>query len=321
MNRRVALAVLCLGIGACSSEPEPAAMPTEVELVSEDVARFWAAYDAGLVGGDLETAFEVEYRQPATPHLASFFEWRLGSSADLASTVERNRTYYDSVRAETLDLASGGAFWSEARTAFAELERIEPAAVFPPVALVIGRLNSGGITSDARILVALEVFTRRAESPTETLTPTELASVRKSEHLVPFVVHHLVHVQQLRLGGLRSSEGRTLLERALFEGIAEFAAEQLTGRVVGTAAAEYGDTRESELWDEFQSHMDGTDVTGWLGGVATDGQRPSDLGYFMGHRIARAFAAANGGWEAALPRLLRATDARSVLTDSRYLPL
>jgi len=321
MNRWVALGVLCLGIGACSSEPAPAGVPADVALVSEDVARFWAAYDAGVASGDLETALELDYRQPGSPHLDSFFEWRVGSSADLAGIVERNRPYYDSVRAETLELASGGDFWAEAQAAFADLERIEPAVVFPPVALVIGRLNSGGITSDARILVALEVFTRQADSPTETLTPAELGRVRKSDHLVPFIVHHLVHVQQLRLGGLRSSDGRTLLERALFEGIAEFAAEQLTGRVVGTAAAEYAASREEQIWAEFQAEMDGTDVTRWLGGGATDGERPSDLGYFMGHRIARAYAAANGGWEVALSRLLRATDARSILTESRYLPL
>jgi hypothetical protein len=217
--------------------------------VGEDVGRFWTAYDEGLTSGDRAGAFERSYKALGTSHLDALFDRRIGSASELAETVVRNQTYYESVRAETLSLAAGGTWWAQAQAAFTELERIEPEAVFPPVAFVVGSMSSGGLTSQAGIVVELELFTRQPNSSTTTLTPFELQSARTSANLLPFVVHQLIHVQQTRLGSLRSSEGRTLLERAIFEGIAELATEQLTGQVVGTAAAVYGMAHERPVGD------------------------------------------------------------------------
>jgi hypothetical protein len=308
-----------LGLCACG-EPEPPKAPAEAEFVGEDVGRFWTAYDEGLTGGDWPGAFERSYKALGTSHLNALFDRRIGSASELAETVVRNRTYYESVRAETLSLALGGTWWTQAQAAFAELERIEPEAVFPPVAFVVGSMSSGGLTTQAGIVVELELFTRQASSPTTTLTPFELQSVRTSANLLPYVVHQLVHVQQTRLGSLRSSEGRTLLERALFEGIAELATEQLTGQVVGTAAAAYGMEHEAELWAEFQGVMNGTDVAGWLGGGAAGSTRPGDVGYFVGHRIAKAYAEGTGDWEAGFRELVRPIEANEVLAASGYAP-
>lgn len=313
-------AVFLVWLGGCSAEPEPPALPEDAEFVAVDVARFWTAYDEGTASGDLAGAFERGYRAGGSSHLGAFFERRIESSAKLAETVLRNHLYYESTRAQMLALAAGGEWWSDAQAAFAELERIEPGSVFPPVALVVGRFQSGGTTSNSGLSVALEIFTREPNAPTQSLTAAELASVRSAQHLLPFVIHQLSHVQQVRLGHLRSVEGRTLLERALFEGIAEFVSERLTGAVVGTAAAAYGQAHEAELWADFQTAMHGTEVTGWLEGASSDPERPGDVGYFVGYRIASSYAESQGDWEAGLRGLLRAADPNVVLSESGYAP-
>jgi len=126
-------------LAACwEAEPPPPDSPEDAVLIGEDVPRFWAAYDDGRAEDDLVGAVERGYRAPASGPLRSFFERRIGSVEQLTETVERNRGYYESVRDTTLLAASGGEWWSEARAAFDALERIEPGAVHPPVALVIG---------------------------------------------------------------------------------------------------------------------------------------------------------------------------------------
>jgi len=182
-------------------------------------------------------------------------------------------------------------------------------------------MNSGGTTSRAGILVGIELYARTESSPLDTLTPFERAVAQGPERLASLVVHEHAHVQQETLGALRSGDGRSLLERAVFEGIAELLAEELTGAfVAGDATTAFGMANEAALWVEFRAAMDGTDISRWLYNVGDDPERPGDLGYFVGRRIARAYLEARGDRDAAIRELLRATDARAILDASGYAP-
>lgn len=322
MIRRPALVLSWLALFGCvEPDPPPPELPADAVLIGDDIPRFWAAYDEGRAHDDLATSLDRGYRAPASRQLASFFERRIGSIGALVETVDRNRGYYESVRGTTLLAASGGEWWSDARAAFEVLEAIEPAAVHPPVALVIGRMNSGGTTSRSGILIGLELYSRTVSSPLDTLTPFERAVVQSPERLASLVVHEHAHVQQEALGTLRSGDGRTLLERALFEGIAELVAEELTGALALNVESEaYGRANEATLWAEFQADMAGTDISRWLYDVGRDPERPGDLGYFVGARIARAYVDARGDRDAAIRELLRASDAVAILDASGYAP-
>jgi hypothetical protein len=71
----------------------------------------------------------------------------------------------------------------------------------------------------------------------------------------------------------------------------------------------------AELWREFLARKDGSDYAGWLydGGV---GDRPADLGYWMGYRIARAYYERAGDKAQSLRDMLAIGDAEAFLEAS-----
>lgn len=89
---------------------------------------------------------------------------------------------------------------------------------------------------------------------------------------------------------------------------------------ISEALDAYGLAHEAELWDEFSGGMDDRDLAGWLydGGAARP-DRPADLGYFVGRRIAEAWWERHGDDDDALERVLSAhCDAGTFLAESGY---
>jgi uncharacterized protein YjaZ len=132
--------------------------------------------------------------------------------------------------------------------------------------------------------------------------------------LPAIVAHELIHFQQAPTPGQR-----TLLEQSFREGAANFVSEMIAGVHINTEAQHYGLAHEHELWLEFKEKMSGTNYSGWLYGDPP-GERPADLGYFVGYRIAQAYYARSADKTAALRDIIRGLDASTVLARSGYNP-
>ena len=108
------------------------------------------------------------------------------------------------------------------------------------------------------------------------------------------VAHELAHTQQRyprwgMLTGGPSFLRATVLRQSLTEGIADVVAEVLTGEPKRNA---YGEAHEAALWTEFQRDMHSHDYGVWLyngRNRPAGSDRPGDLGYWMGYRIAKAY--------------------------------
>lgn len=152
-----------------------------------------------------------------------------------------------------------------------------------------------------------------ADTPLGELPPF-MRDVTFSAEVIPrIVVHELVHHQH------SYTAGSTLLAQALLEGVAGF----LTDRAVGcypTASATYayGDAREDALWAEFREAMHGTDFSGWLYNGGGGGERPDNLGYWMGYRIAEAYYERAADQQRAVHDLLHIRDFEALLAASGY---
>ena len=81
----------------------------------------------------------------------------------------------------------------------------------------------------------------------------------------------------------------------------------------------YGLAHEAELWAEFRERMHGTDYSGWLYGDPP-GERPADLGYFIGYRIAQAYYEKAGDKQAAVREIIRGAELDSLVVRSGYKP-
>lgn len=71
------------------------------------------------------------------------------------------------------------------------------------------------------------------------------------------------------------------------EGSADFVAELISGIRGSAAAQDFGRANERRLWAEFEPQMQATDVGTWFANDPPD-ERPADLGYFVGYRIAES---------------------------------
>jgi hypothetical protein len=223
--------------------------------------------------------------------------------------------YYAAVRANTLAFDTATATHAAIRAAFRRLAALYPEAVFPDVYFVIGRLESGGTTSDRGLLIGLEMYAATADTPRDELLPWQRVAVHRLDDVPALVAHELAHFQQVPERGTP-----TLLARALREGGADFVAELIAGRHANQQQRAYGDAHEAALWAEFAPAMHGTDVSRWLYGSSGSGDRPPDMGYDMGYRLARAFYARAADKAEALRAILRAEDPDRILRESGFVP-
>jgi hypothetical protein len=308
----IQLAVSLLGAMPLAAQARVHADPDSARLVTSDIPRFWAVYDRATLAdaGDL---FQRDYIDAGSPGVRGFVAGRIRSGRYLAGIVASRPHYYAAIRANTLGLDTAAAVKAAIRTSFGKLKQVYPEAVFPDVYFVIGAMNSGGTTSDAGLLIGLEMNARDDSTPTEDLSSWETAVTGRITQVPYIVAHELMHWQQPP-----ESDHPTLLARALREGGADFVAELVSGGTINQVQRAWGDAHEAALWQEFRRDMNGTDYSAWLYNGDNAKDRPADLGYYEGYRIARALYDRMSDKHAALVRILRDTDPGALLRDSGY---
>jgi hypothetical protein len=287
--------------------------PERARFITDDITHFWSAFDARATMGTA-AAMDSLYFTPASAGLQDFRRLRIPDVNIFARTVDAAATYYASTRESTLRIASLEPVMRRAlRTLAAQL----PTAVFPDVYFVMGRLSTGGTTGPAGLLIGAEMYGRTADSLLgKPLGAWHRAVLRPVEDLPGIVAHELVHYQQ-------RPDGPTLLEKALREGIADFVGERISGTNINAPQVAWSASHEAELWTEFQQAMLGTDYSRWLFNGSSITDRPADLGYVMGYRIAKAWYARHGHEREALQRMLALEGldaAKRFVEESGYAP-
>ena len=304
MTKLRALAVLgaafCLAAASAAAAPRP----DPVEIRTSDVDLFYRIYDAsgGQPTGEM---LERDYIQGGSDALRQFVPNRIRSGADLAQTIAADRNIYEGARA---CLAALPAVKARLTRAFNKLAGIVPDARFPPVTILIGRNNSGGTPGRSGVLIGLEVACR----------PTPLQP-NIEDHLVRLIMHEYGHVQQ-DLAGSEDEHPVTVLSQSLVEGEAELIAELTTGDISNVQLKRWTRGREREIDAVFLAQADGTDLTPWFYNDVGTPEKPGDLGYWVGYRIAKAYYRHAHDKPAAMRTLLELKDPKAILVQSGWKP-
>jgi hypothetical protein len=298
-------------LSACQTLP-PA--PTTGRIVTDDVHRFWRAYDrAAQVQSpdERERIFREQYFDAGTPGLHDYQEKKIGTAADFAEFVSTHRRYYDGVRAETLRIDER---LPRIRASLVKLKDLYPDAVYPDISFVIGRLSSGGTTSERGLLIGTEMYSITPDTPLDELAPGIRRIIGSAEVLPHTVVHELVHFQQQKVGGKE-----TLLFGTLIEGGAEFVADLVLPAPQKPYFREWGEQHARAVRERFAREKDSEDWSGWIGNNsrATD-EWPADLGYYVGYEIARGYYERASDKRQAVRDLLTFQDAEAILRASGY---
>jgi hypothetical protein len=297
---RTVLLFLCLCPAACTQanllknhDPEKAS------ITADDVALFWKAYDLWTSEYKADPArlaevLQKEYLDKGSVGVKDFIPKRIESAKNLSAVVLKNRSYYEAVRRNNNDLVR--SVLPELHKDFAELKRLYPDAVFPPVYFVIGALTSGGTSSRHGLIIGAEML-----SDQNPFFP--------SIDAVGLVMHELIHYQQVH-------PDNDLLATCMREGTADFVAELASGHNLNARSKVYGDAHEEELWAKFQEDTKKNQNQGdWL--YNYDKPHP-DLGYYMGYKISQALYQSAQNKSEALKMIIEMRDPGKILALSGY---
>lgn len=300
---------ISINVSAQTENAEINRDPAAAKIVTSDIALFWKAFDKATRENDL-IVYRDEYLKKGSAGLKEFWRVRIENSCELVNAINYAPKYYAATRGQTAKLDS---FEPRIRSSFQNLKEIYPDAVFPDVYFLVGRMNSGGTLTRTGLLIGVEMYAKTGETDMSTFSDWHKA-VLGSMDRIPFIVaHELVHYQQDH-----PADDQTLLRRSVSEGAADFIATLIAGGHSNRHLHEYGDPKEAALWNEFKTEMLGNDVSNWLyqGDEAKD--RPADLGYYIGFKIAESFFDKSSDKKAAVKKILEIKDFKKFLADSGY---
>jgi hypothetical protein len=194
------------------------------------------------------------------------------------------------------------------------------------VCFAIGILNTGGTVSDKFVLIGTEImassknvdvseFIARKENNRAGMLSGDGDLVQKIRNIV---AHECVHTQQKNISDTATK--CPLLWQVLKEGICDFIGEMVAGKQINGAAHEYGDKHEKELWDELKANLCSSDMSKWLYNGQSAKDRPGDLGYYMGYRIAKAYYEQATDKRQAIIDMIELTLPMQFLQKSKYSP-
>ena len=223
---------------------------------------------------------------------------RVQGASHLAEVILKDPGYYAEVRPLIAQFVASAP---QLRNSCQVMMNIYPEAKMPVVYLVVGARNSGGTSADTGLILGVEMYNSRPNTP---LNPDDFVGV---------VTHELVHFQQ------KPSKSNSLLHQSMIEGAADFIAELIAGRNGDEKTKAYADSHEQELWEQFSSEMNGDKLDGWLYNARkVKPGVPPDLGYYEGYKICQAYYEHTPDKGAALRMIVPMENEEEIFRNSNY---
>ncbi|WP_448097409.1 hypothetical protein [Luteibacter yeojuensis] len=275
--------MLLFALSASAAETPPS--PT---ISSVDITHFWQAYDAAIrVSDPLEQRDIVQrlYIDRGTAGLRAFMEAKGYTVQSYVDAIRSYPHYWASIRPHTLRAQSA---ISALQPELVKLKALYPALRPATVYLAIGALKSGGTTQGDKVLIGAELATGDETVNIGEMTPKMQAWLtgyfrsRPFDNMVLLTVHEFVHTQE-------HGTARNLLGQAVYEGVADFVAEKVTGRKPPLPYVDYGPRNDEAIKAAFAKDMNGEDTSGWLYNDTHNAFGVRDLGYYVGYAICAAY--------------------------------
>ncbi len=294
--------------------------PAEASLITSDIALFWNVYDQS--NNDFQpTTFKTDYFDAGTEALELFFDAKIKNVNNLTNNLNNVglNSYYKAIRENSLNL---DAVTAEIYNGFTRLKELYPGAVYSDVVFVIGALATGGtVVRNGQMVIGTEMFSKDETTPLDGLNHWQKEVVKDQSFLTSIVIHELIHVQQanhnLNSQGILAK--KTLLDRAVTEGVADYITFLVLGDFFNEFIHDFANPIEANLWDEFKAEMGGNDIANWLYNASnTTVDRPADLGYYIGFKMAEYYYDKTPNKAEAIRRLIELKSGSELLTVSEY---
>ncbi|PTM09916.1 MAG: hypothetical protein DA408_17240 [Bacteroidetes bacterium] len=270
-------------------------------IVTQDLVNFWAAYDA--VRRTTDTVQQKADLQALFIDRASVGQQRMMAARnysvdDYLTSIRTFPQFWNSLRPRTESLATCNKVL---RTGVDQLRAVYPSLETATIYYTVGTHRSPGTGVDSLVLIGTE-FALADDQTVAVELPEHLQNYYKinpSEHLSFLVVHEYVHTQQQEMV-------YNLLSLTLYEGIADFVAAIATGDQSPFAAYSYGPAHEEEIKQRFEQDLFRPNlIYDWLWNAPDNEFNTSDLGYYVGYRIAASYYTQAADKQAAIRTLIQ----------------
>lgn len=273
-------------------------------IETSDVDRFYALYDArdGQPSADELQAYIDE----GTEGLRVLAERRRVTGERIAQAIADRPELYENARECTEALPAATLRLDDALERLVELY---PAARAPAVTIAIGRGRPVGIGyRETGVQIGLEA-----------LCAAEFLNPDVEDRFVHVIAHEYIHIQQSEeLADRVAGDVPTVLDISISEGVAEFVGEMISGDIAYGSLRGDVAGREAEIEWAFLSDKDKTDLSDWV--FNSTPEKPGDLGYWVGYRIAKAYYHNAKDKEQAVIDMLELTDPNAFLETSGWYP-
>lgn len=295
-------------------------------ITTIDIQHFWEAYDELKNSKNYQDSVKVVqefYLDRGTDGLKEFQKVRYFAAEFYVERIKRYRKFYESVRDNTLLFNKSENF----STLISEIKRIYPEGKSAKIAFVVGPMSTGGTISNNYLLIGIEMLSGDKNCNVSEITNENLKFdilSRSNQQDVLFsveetVAHEYIHTQQKEID--KNSVQCSLLESVLKEGIAAYIAEKLImkrEKEVQSRAAIYTNENEKHLWSELKNELCSKDVSNWLYNASKIKDRPGDLGYRIGYKIAESFYENAANKKLAIKKMIEMDNPLLFLDKSKY---
>ena len=265
-----------------------------------DIDHFWEAFDhlkncKSL--SDSIASFQKLYIDRATDGFIDFMATKefsqdtlINISEQFVNKIAQYPKFYHSIRRNTYEAKKVAPTVEEIILKFKE---IYPNFTPAKVCFAIGLTNSGGTVSDKFVLIGTEVTTSTKNVDLSEFNDDAFSKVLAYggnivQKIKNIVAHEFVHTQQ-KYSVNKSAIKCDLLYNVMQEGFCDFIGELVAGNHINTVAQEYGDKHERQLWTEFKNELCNESSNNWLYNYLTVKEKPADLGYYIGYKIAQEY--------------------------------
>jgi hypothetical protein len=259
-------------------------------ILTIDIDHFWEAFDnlkncKSFV--DSVNSFQQLYLDRATDGLIDFIRVREFQAEKYVKLVAKYPKFYKSLRKNTFEVKKSE---QTIEVVFSKFKEIYPNFRPFKVCFAMGIMNTGGTISNNFVLIGTEITTSTKQMDLSEFENNEYRKTFEgSEDLQTrirsLVAHECVHTQQAKTIDPNAIKCE-LLYRVLREGSAEFIAELVSGNL---KTNEYGDKNEKQIWAGFKDELCNENSNNWLYNSSTVKDKPADLGYFIGYKIAKEY--------------------------------
>jgi predicted Zn-dependent protease DUF2268 len=288
--------------------------PQKASLITDDVHRFWEAYDLAQKDTANRVAiYKKYYFEKSSRGMQDYMGLKVSSINSFVQHYDKRPLFYRAIRNNTFQTDS---LKPAIYASFEKLKTIYPPAIFPDIYFIMGAYTSGGTTTDAGLLIGVNQVCRTDDIPLSELNLWEKNNFIYLKDLPGIVAHELIHIEQ---DSLLLSDDTTTLNAVLVEGMADFLGEMISGKNLNQRLNTWAKGKEKRIWQKFTSDMYLNRYDNWIANANQETpDNPADQGYWIGYQICRAYYMNATDKQQAIYEMLHFKNAREFLKKSKW---